>query len=315
MKFDLEFFRRWCWRENILYTTVAMRGYVRTGMEDEDYNCEVVILDEARQISGLNFGKRCGGQERISRVLPFTYLVYAKKRWHIMNNWILVIGYNRNDFEAAQREWLKYGVLLHMVDTIAEAVAQLPNCDYLAVAVSANTPDLSPPMQILRNIRPVPIVFLSPEDRAIERAVTLLSGADAFIDPSPPHLAESIAKSTELIGRYGPLPPKPPGPVHVLSYKDIFLAVDYHKAFVKGKEAHLSKNEMSALELLMTQVGRVFAYEQIYSHVYGEEAPFESIINAVQCQVKRLRRKLHTEPGIPNYIGAVRGIGYRIILH
>ncbi|MDR1539574.1 MAG: hypothetical protein LBU32_16555 [Clostridiales bacterium] len=46
-----------------------------------------------------------------------------------MENWILVIGYDRNAFGPAQQEWLKYNVLLHMVDTISEAIVHLS--DYL----------------------------------------------------------------------------------------------------------------------------------------------------------------------------------------
>ena len=37
-----------------------------------------------------------------------------------MDNWILVVGYSRPHFEAAQKERLKYNVLLQLVGTIPE---------------------------------------------------------------------------------------------------------------------------------------------------------------------------------------------------
>jgi DNA-binding response OmpR family regulator len=227
-----------------------------------------------------------------------------------MENWILVVGYDRDAFGAAQREWLKYNVLLHMVDTLAEAIGQLARRNYLAVAVSAATPDLSPPIQIMRGIRPIPIVILTPEDRAMLRAETLLSDADEFIDPS--RIKEGVEKGRAVIERYRKLPLQEGSSANVLSHKEIFMAVDFHKVFFRGKEIPLSKNEMAVLRLLLTQTGRVFEYEQIYYHIYGEDGPAEYVVNAVHCHIKRIRRKFKTESCEHNYITAVRGVGYRI---
>jgi DNA-binding response OmpR family regulator len=222
----------------------------------------------------------------------------------------LVIGYDRSAFGPAQQEWLKYNVLLHMVDTIGEAIVHLSKRDYLAVAVSAATPDLSPPLQIIRKLKPVPIVILSPGESAISRADVLFSGADEFVDPS--HIEEGVAKGRAAIEHYRKLPLRDGAPVKILSYKDLFMVEDFYKVFVNGKEIHLSKNETMALGLLLSQAHRVFTYEQIYCHVYGEDAPLENMLNAIQCQVKRIRRKLRAEPGEHDYIRSVRGVGYRI---
>jgi DNA-binding response OmpR family regulator len=227
-----------------------------------------------------------------------------------MENWILVVGYDRDAFDAAQREWLKYNVLLHMTDTLAEAAVQLSRRDYLAVAVSVAMPDLLPSIQIMRGIKTVPIIVLSPEDRAVSRAEALFFGADEFIDPS--RTEAGVAKGRAVIERQRKLPPREGAPANVLSHKDLFVVTDFHKAFVRGREIRLSKNEMAALRLLLTQVGRVFAHEQIYYHIYGEDAPVSCMVNAVHCHIKRIRRKLRAEPGACDYIDSVRGVGYRI---
>jgi two-component system KDP operon response regulator KdpE len=228
-----------------------------------------------------------------------------------MENRILVVGYDRAAFGAAQREWLKYDVLLHMVDTVAEAIVQLSRRDYLAVAVSSATPDLSPPLLIMREVKPVPIVVLSPEDRAATRAGVLFAGADAFIDPS--RTEEGVAEGRAVIERYKNLPPHEGAPVNVLSHEDIFMAVELHKVFVRGREVRLTKAEMSALHLLLSQAGRVFAHEQIYRHIYDDDAPRVCMVNAVHCHIKRMRRKLRVE-GASDCIDSVRGIGYRMVV-
>lgn len=41
-----------------------------------------------------------------------------------MENWILVVGYDRPHFEAARKDWLRFNVYLHSVDTATEAIEQ-----------------------------------------------------------------------------------------------------------------------------------------------------------------------------------------------
>jgi DNA-binding response OmpR family regulator len=116
-----------------------------------------------------------------------------------------------------------------------------------------------------------------------------------------------------VIERYMALPQHEGGPANVLSHRDIFMSVDYHKVFVRGHEIHLSKHETMALGLLLTQAGCVFGHGQIYNHVYGEDAPPDIMANSVYSQIKRIRRKLRAEPGdCCDYIDSVRGVGYRI---
>lgn len=51
----------------------------------------------------------------------------------MIKNWILVVGYDRPHFEAVRKDWLRFNVYLHSVDTAAEAIEQCPCRNYLAV--------------------------------------------------------------------------------------------------------------------------------------------------------------------------------------
>ncbi len=53
-------------------------------------------------------------------------------------NWILVVGYDRPHFEIARRDWLKYNVYLHSVESAAEAISRFYYRKYLAVIASYN---------------------------------------------------------------------------------------------------------------------------------------------------------------------------------
>jgi DNA-binding response OmpR family regulator len=141
------------------------------------------------------------------------------------------------------------------------------------------------------------------------RAETLLSGADEFINPA--NTEEGVAKGRAVIEHYTALPPHEGAPVSVLSHKDLFMAPELHRVFVRGREVRLTKAEMSALHLLMSQTGRVFEHEQIYRRIYDEDAPRACMVNAVHCHIKRIRRKLRIE-GASDCIASVRGVGYRM---
>lgn len=43
-----------------------------------------------------------------------------------MENWILVVGYDRPHFEAARKDWLRLNAYLYFVDTATEAIGQRP---------------------------------------------------------------------------------------------------------------------------------------------------------------------------------------------
>ncbi len=81
-----------------------------------------------------------------------------------MNNWILVVGYSRPNFEAAQIEWMKYNVSVHLVDTAQEAVEQFSERPYLAVVASYDLSDLLLLMEVMRESRKVPLLVLPQEN-------------------------------------------------------------------------------------------------------------------------------------------------------
>ena len=108
-----------------------------------------------------------------------------------MKNWILVAGYNRRNFEAAQKEWLKYNISLHSVNTIPEAIAKFSERNYLAVIASVDLPDMMLIIEAMREKRNVPLLVLSQEDSGTKMAESIISGSDTFIIDTD-NLIESI---------------------------------------------------------------------------------------------------------------------------
>ena len=89
--------------------------------------------------------------------------------------------------------------------------------------------------------------------------------------------------------------------------------MDYRRVFVRNQEIVLAKSEFEILQLLLSQVGRFFTYEQLYQYAYGDDVELEVTINSVRCHIYRIRQRLRYDDSEPiDYIDSVRSIGYRI---
>ena len=230
-----------------------------------------------------------------------------------MANWILVVGYSRQHFEAAQREWLKYNVTLHAVNTVPEAIAQFTKWTYLAVIASYDLPDLILLIETMRESRQVPLMVLPQEDSGTKMAESIIRGADTFIIDVD-NLVESIKNSEKLIENISRLSPHNKKALGILTHRDIFMLVDYRKVFVRANEITLTRSGFEILQLLLSHAGRVYTHEQLYLYAYGEDVATSITINAIRCHISRIRRRLRTDQPDEDYIDSVRSIGYRIAI-
>ena len=227
-----------------------------------------------------------------------------------MENWILAVGYSRSNFDAAQKDWLKYNVHLDSVDTAFEAIERFPSRQYLAVIASYNVPNITPLIDFMSETKQVPLVILSQNDSGTKFAESIMRGANTFII-DPDKLIESIRENKDIIDRLAKMPSNERKALGILTHRDILMILDYYTVFVHGEEILLAKSEFEILQLLLSQVGRVFTYEQIYLHAYGDDVSLEITINSVRCHIYRIRQRLRYGAE-PDYIHSVRSIGYRI---
>ncbi|MGL4662389.1 MAG: response regulator transcription factor [Culicoidibacterales bacterium] len=77
--------------------------------------------------------------------------------------------------------------------------------------------------------------------------------------------------------------------------------------FVKGVQIHLTRREYDILELLSSQPKKIFSKEDIYEHVYDDEA--DTLYRSISEYVYQIRNKF--APLNINPIKTVRGLGYK----
>lgn len=94
---------------------------------------------------------------------------------------------------------------------------------------------------------------------------------------------------------------------------DLYLCQEQRLVTIRKQEIYLTVKEFEILFLLASNPNRVFTYEIIMDMVWHENYTYYSR-KAINNHVCNLRKKLKTEPGDPDYIKSVIGIGYKFAL-
>jgi len=229
-----------------------------------------------------------------------------------LENWILAVNNNLNNFEVTQKEWLRHHVFIKMVKSMQEALKLLVNTDFLLIVIVAdNIVEYLPHLKLMRDMKPIPILVISSKYNASEKLEAIQLGADEYI-AYPSTDEEVVASGKALIRRYTVLNHQAEKPLTIITYHDIFMCVEYRKLFLKGKEIELTRKEFDLLHLLLSSIGRVYTHEQIYRHVWVDETDNVSADHAVWGMVSRVRKKLRSAPDTLDYIKTVRDVGYCI---
>lgn len=225
-----------------------------------------------------------------------------------MENWVLTVGCSPNEFPCCQKEWLKYNMLLRSVQSMTEAIERLIKEDYLLFSISIPPQDYLPYLKLIRQLKPVPILVVPSDYNASDKLQAIDLGADGYME-MPKTVEECVATGWALIRRYTELNNNKQERVNTVVNKDIFVCLDFRKVFVRSVEVGLTRIEFDILHLLMSNPKRVFTYEQIFRHVWGDEY-FDSSNSLLWNHIKRLRNKLKMELDMPDYIKNVHEIGY-----
>lgn len=164
----------------------------------------------------------------------------------------------------------------------------------------------------LRQHSDIPVIFLSAKSEDIDKITGLNIGGDDYVT-KPFEPMELIARVNSNIRRYSQILNLKQNMSDkedvLLRVGDLSLNPDSKEASIRGASIHRTAKEYKILKLLMSQPGRIFSSEQIYEHVWEENAVNTETI---MVHIRNLRKKIETDPRNPEYIKVVWGIGYKI---
>ncbi len=157
----------------------------------------------------------------------------------------------------------------------------------------------------LRTFSQVPVIILSARSEDVDKIQGLNLGADDYI-PKPFNPNELIARIEAISRRI--VQDQKSKPVESLTLKDVHIDFKGHSLTVKGTEEHLTRIEWLLLAELVQNTGRVIAYEELLSRIWGPE--YRNDIQILRTWISRLRNKIENNPDNPDGITTVPKLGY-----
>ena len=164
-------------------------------------------------------------------------------------------------------------------------------------------------MEACRRIRAesaVPIIMLTARGAELDRVLGLEVGADDYVT-KPFSIAELIGRIRAILRRRELDRSGRTAKLHVGSLE---LDPMRHEARVEGEPKRLTPSEFKLLLLLAEQPERVFSRREIMQHLWDSDYVGDQ--RACDIHISNLRQKLERDPGRPERIVTVRGVGYKL---
>jgi DNA-binding response OmpR family regulator len=157
----------------------------------------------------------------------------------------------------------------------------------------------------------VPILMLTARREESDKVVGLESGADDYLT-KPFGVRELVARARALLRRPRQRLPElvtTAGGDGLVKVHGIEIDLAKRRVRVDGRDIDLTDQEFRLLHLLATHVGIVFSREALLTKIWRGDT-FVTV-RSVDTLVKRLRRRIETDPANPRFLLTVWGVGYK----
>jgi two-component system, OmpR family, response regulator len=190
-----------------------------------------------------------------------------------------------------------------------EALARFAAEDVDLVVLDLMLPKLDG-LEVCKRLRAksqVPIIMLTARDDELDKVVGLELGADDYIT-KPFSIREFRSRVRALLRRAAVARPAA-GAADVLAAHGLQLDLGRRTVEVHGRPVQLTYVEFELLRTLVANPGRVYSRRMLLESLWGAAEYREP--RTIDVHIRHLREKLEEDPGEPEYILTVRGVGYR----
>ncbi|MGI6315379.1 MAG: response regulator transcription factor [Christensenellales bacterium] len=187
-----------------------------------------------------------------------------------------------------------------------EALEKVFANDYDLVLLDVMLPKLDG-MQVCQQIRQnsdVPVIMLTAKGEDMNKILGLEYGADDYMT-KPFNILEVKARIKTIMRRTRA---DRAAESQVLTCRDISMNLDRRTVNIGSRPINLTAKEFDLLKLFMSNKGKVFSREKLLETVWKYD--YLGDLRTVDVHIRRLREKVESNPGQPEYIFTKWGVGY-----
>lgn len=181
-----------------------------------------------------------------------------------------------------------------------------------AILLDLSLPGGRDGLDLARDIRAtsdVPIMMLTGRDDVVDRIIGIEIGADDYI-AKPFHLREVHARLKSILRRRQPAAQKAVQEEdQIIRFGGWTLNLSRRQLLdPAGNEVELTTGEFDMLAAFLNHAGRVLTRDFLMDLTRGRH--LEAFDRTIDAQIVRLRRKIEVDAKHPQFIKAIRGVGY-----
>lgn len=180
------------------------------------------------------------------------------------------------------------------------------------VLLDLGLPDMEG-VEVIKKIRTwsnMPIIVISARSEDNDKIVALDAGADDYLT-KPFSVEELLARLRVTQRRLAIMQGGTQEEKSTFTNGKLMLDYGAGCAYMDGKELHLTPIEYKLLCLLSKHVGKVLTHTYITQEIWGRS--WENDVASLRVYMATLRKKIESEPDMPQYIQTHIGVGYRML--
>lgn len=219
---------------------------------------------------------------------------------------ILVVEDDRVIADVIASQLSRWGLGVQLVTDFERVLAQFNEYDPQLVLMDITLPFYSGFYWCgeIRHFSKVPVIFISSAADNMNIVTAINMGGDDFI-AKPFDLGVLTAKVQAMLRRSYDFA----GSSRVLSAGELMLNLTEGKAYYKGSQVELTRNELKILQMLMENRPGVVSRDDLMTRLWESDAFVDE--NTLAVNVARLRKKL-SSIGADGMIQTRKGMGYSI---
>jgi DNA-binding response OmpR family regulator len=158
----------------------------------------------------------------------------------------------------------------------------------------------------LRARSSVPIIMLTAKAEEVDKVVGLELGADDYI--TKPFSMREFSSRVKAVLRRAGLSRNGDAAEEPLEHGDVRIDFAKRQVDLRGEPVRLTYVEFEILAALARSPGRVFSRSMLLERLWGDSSYRDP--RTIDVHIRHLREKLEVDPGQPELIFTVRGVGY-----